>query len=210
MRLAVCRFDEQCDIETALMHLSQAGLSDKECTRLREMRHPSARAASIAARLSLLWALASDDGTLTVHAFDERPPIEGNPLDSFRRTEQGPLLEGRSLGISFAHSGPLAVCAVAEGLRVGVDIERLDRAVRLTKTPPWLFSPGETALLDAADDKRAAFLRIWTRKEAMGKALGTGLHHTATALDTIAHHFDEYTVEGALISVFSDGTEGKP
>ena len=190
------------------MRLAQAGLSAEECVRLRAIRHPSARAASVAARLALLWALSGEEDGLSVHGFDDVPPIKGEPLSAFHRTEQGPLLAGCDLGISFAHSEPLAVCAVTEGCRVGVDIERLDRAVRLSRSTPPFFSSREIALLDAAGDRNEAFLRIWTRKEALGKALGTGLHNTVDALDTTAHRFTEYTVEGALISVFTDGEEG--
>ena len=162
----------------------------------------------MAARLALLWALSDGKDGLSVHGFDELPPFVGEPLSAFRRTEQGPLLQGCDLGISLAHSEPFSVCAVTRGCRVGVDIERLDRAVRLSRSTPPLFSPREVALLEAADDRNEAFLRIWTRKEALGKALGTGLHNTVDALDTTAHPFIEYTVEGALISVFTDGKEG--
>ena len=207
MRLAICRFDERCDTERALLQLLRAGLSAEECERLRCIRHPSARAASVAVRLALLWALSEAEDGLSVHGFDESPPIEGEPLSTFRRTERGPLLEGGDLAISFAHSEPLSVCAVTRGCRVGVDVERLDRTVHLPKSAPSIFSPREIALLDAADDRTEAFLRIWTRKEALGKALGTGLHDTVAALDTTAHRFAEYTVEGALISVFANGEE---
>lgn len=209
MRLTVCRFDETCDIERALSHLVRGGLAFEECERLRCIRHSSARAASVAARLALLWALADEEGGLSVHDFNEQPPIKGAPLSTLRRTERGPWLQGQDLGISLAHSEPLAVCAVADGCRVGVDVERLDRAVRLSRSVPPFFSSREVAYLDAADDRTAAFLRIWTRKEALGKALGTGLHNTVDALDTTAHHFDEYTVEGALISVFTEKTENR-
>ena len=209
MRLAVCRFDERCDTERALLLLSRAGLSAEECERLRCIRHPSARAASVAARLALLWALSDAEDKLSVHDFDELPPIEGEPLSTFRRTERGPLLVGSDLGISFAHSEPLSVCAVVRGCRVGVDVERLDRTVRLPRSIPPFFSSREVALLDAADDRTEVFLRIWTRKEALGKALGTGLHNTVAALDTTAHRFAEYTVESTLISVFTEKTEGR-
>ncbi len=208
MRLAVCRFDEQCDTESALALLSRAGLSAEECRLLRSIRHPSARAASVAARLALLWALSGEDGALSVHSFDETPPIEGEPLSAFRRTDQGPLLDGQDLGISLAHSAPFSVCAVAEGCRVGVDIERTDRCIaRAEDIAARYFSDGERALLAAASDRELAFLRVWTRKEALGKALGTGLRNSTEALDTTARRFAEYTVEDALISVFTDGEE---
>lgn len=207
MRVAVCRFDETMDTEQAMAWLLQAGLPTAECERLREIRHPSARAASVAARLALLWALADGNGDLTVHRADERPPVLGVPLSGFYRSERGPMLDGQALGISFAHSAPFAVCAVTERRRVGVDVERLDRVHRLPDAYAPLFSEGERGLLDAATDRSLAFLRIWTRKEALGKALGTGLANSREALDTTAHRFLEYTVEGALISVIADGEE---
>lgn len=214
MKIALCRFDMADDMEMALGCLREAGLPDEECERLRAIRHPSARAASVAARMALAWALSErGEGHLTAHHLAELPRLEGKPLNAFRYTEHGPALDASSLTVSFSHSEPFAVCALCEGGRVGVDVERLDRRPhRAERIAEQLFSAGERAALDVADKGSEAFLRVWTRKEALGKALGTGLQNTAEALDTTAYPsdcFEEWTLEGALISVCRLAKEGE-
>ncbi|MBB5015512.1 4'-phosphopantetheinyl transferase family protein [Rehaibacterium terrae] len=68
--------------------------------------------------------------------------------------------------------------AVCRGARVGVDIERTRRAVSARPLARRWFAPEEAAALDALDDAaaRAAFLRLWTAKEASCKATGTGIY----------------------------------
>jgi len=76
---------------------------------------------------------------------------------------------------NLSHTGARAVLAVSRTRAVGVDIE-LWRAVE-PDVATRFFSARENASLDrlGADDWRAGFFRCWTRKEAVIKALGTGL-----------------------------------
>jgi 4'-phosphopantetheinyl transferase len=82
-------------------------------------------------------------------------------------------------GISFSasSSGDLAVVGVTRGPCVGVDIERLREFDDALAVADGLFTKMEVALLRslprAALDQ--AFLRLWTRKESLVKALGGGL-----------------------------------
>jgi 4'-phosphopantetheinyl transferase len=91
----------------------------------------------------------------------------------------GPCLLGSAaglhVGVSHSRDGLVAVVTSGAG-PVGVDIE----AVR---PRPWpalaerYFDPSEYAWLSGlpADQQLAAFLRLWTYKEAVGKAYGVGL-----------------------------------
>lgn len=76
---------------------------------------------------------------------------------------------------NLSHSGDLAVVAVSSDLELGVDVE----AVRPLKedVAERFFSAAEIAALAklAESDRLDAFYRCWTRKEAVIKALGTGL-----------------------------------
>ena len=90
-----------------------------------------------------------------------------------------------STGLRFnlAHSGGLALCALAYGRAVGVDVEA---GKDLTDFPGIIrrfFSSAEQSAFLALPeaDRRPAFFRAWARKEAFLKAVGTGL---ATALDS--------------------------
>ena len=74
------------------------------------------------------------------------------------------------VGVSVSHSGDYAAAAVAPGT-VGIDLERIREP-----SPGALkkcFTPEECAMVSAEGEE--AFTRLWTTKEAIGKALGTGL-----------------------------------
>ncbi|MHC0431224.1 4'-phosphopantetheinyl transferase family protein [Streptomyces sp. O3] len=79
------------------------------------------------------------------------------------------------LHFSLAHSHGMAVVAVSHTV-VGVDVERLPRAETVEVCAPSLHAGEQTELRGlATEERRAVFGRMWTRKEAYLKALGTGL-----------------------------------
>lgn len=90
----------------------------------------------------------------------------------------GPPEHGR-LGFNLAHSGELALVAVAWGRRVGVDLELVRDELDYAPLLPDIFSAGERRALAAlpAPAQRLAFFGGWARKEAYLKARGDGLTH---------------------------------
>ncbi|MFF0718342.1 4'-phosphopantetheinyl transferase family protein [Micromonospora sp. NPDC003816] len=88
-----------------------------------------------------------------------------------------PALRAPATPVSFsvAHSGHWCAVAFASRTEVGVDVERI--AVRGRDLPWRALSPVERAVVAATDarDRTAAFIRYWTRKEALVKATGDGL-----------------------------------
>jgi 4'-phosphopantetheinyl transferase len=81
------------------------------------------------------------------------------------------------LDFNLAHSGDIALVAIARGRAVGADVEQV-RAVRhALAVADTHFPPAEADALRAlpAAERSAAFLRAWTRKEAVVKCEGTGL-----------------------------------
>jgi 4'-phosphopantetheinyl transferase len=106
-----------------------------------------------------------------------------------------PRLIGPGPEFSLTHSGDIVGVAVAEA-PVGLDVE--DLAVH--RSDPALeeetLAPVERAMLDEVDsaERPAAFLRLWTRKEALLKTTGTGL--TVPLRDLIVGPPDE---PGALL-----------
>jgi hypothetical protein len=208
VRLSICRLNEdnEASVKMALSCLARAGLDETECSRLEGLRNDQAKMASIGARLALLWALTDRETALSIHGFDELPLVSDKLLTAFCRTEQGaPYLSNGTGAVSLAHSARLAVCAWSDDGGIGVDVEPLDRRIaRAEDIAARYFSKGEQALLAKAPDRNLVFLRIWTRKEALGKALGTGLNADAEQLDTTAYPdscFSEWTIEGEQISV---------
>lgn len=95
-----------------------------------------------------------------------------------RYTSQGkPFLDGgRSLSFNLSHSDAYGVVAVGRSGRVGVDLERLDRTLDFMPIAARYFDSGERQLLDSCpvQRRRRAFFRLWTRKEALLKAYGSG------------------------------------
>ncbi|MCB4769619.1 4'-phosphopantetheinyl transferase superfamily protein [Ancylobacter sp. Lp-2] len=95
-----------------------------------------------------------------------------------------PGLDGGDLDFNLSHSGNLALIAVSRGGPVGVDIEAM-RTAPPYEIAPDIFSWGELALLAGLpeEERRHAFYRLWTRKEAVAKGIGCGLDMDFRALD---------------------------
>lgn len=88
-----------------------------------------------------------------------------------------PRLAGSPVALEFsvARGGDRVAVAVAHD-PVGVDVEEFGRVSDTGLLSDMALRPAEFAVLDALPDERrpAAFLRYWTRKEAVLKALGVG------------------------------------
>ncbi|MDQ1081823.1 4'-phosphopantetheinyl transferase superfamily protein [Pseudoroseomonas cervicalis] len=93
------------------------------------------------------------------------------------RPELDPALGLPGLRFNLSHARGLVACALALEDDVGVDVEALSRAARVADLAARYFAPEEAAALARlpAERREAAFLRLWTLKEAFVKAIGQGL-----------------------------------
>jgi 4'-phosphopantetheinyl transferase len=84
---------------------------------------------------------------------------------------------GEDVRFNVSHAGEWALIAIARGRDVGVDVEQHRPLDDLEDLARRFFAPAETDALLALDAtmRTAAFYRIWTRKEAFVKAMGTGI-----------------------------------
>ena len=100
----------------------------------------------------------------------------------FRYADNGkPELVQDSAGVDLrfncTHSQQLALYAIADGRRIGVDVEALRDLPDADEIARFCFSARENARLRSLspEQKRQAFFNGWTRKEAYLKAVGEGL-----------------------------------
>jgi len=86
-----------------------------------------------------------------------------------------PLIpENTGVHFNVSHSGDEAVIAIAKQ-PVGIDVEQMQTDFDYHSVAEYAFSEAESAQVQKSGHPRQEFFRIWTRKEAFLKGLGTGL-----------------------------------
>lgn len=116
----------------------------------------------------------------------EMPPAEvAIHYDSNSKPRLAGKAAASGLRFNLTHSGDLALVAVVEGCDIGVDAEMLRPVEHWRHIAGRYFHPAEVDAISAANpgEQNEAFLRCWTRKEAILKVSGTGLANT---LDSFA------------------------
>ena len=93
------------------------------------------------------------------------------------------------LEFNLAHSAHMTMIAVASGWPVGVDVEALTRPVRAQAIVERYFSPTERDHFASLPPSRAnkEFIRYWTAKEAVLKAVGLGLAGGLSHCEVVNH-----------------------
>jgi 4'-phosphopantetheinyl transferase len=95
----------------------------------------------------------------------------------FGKPELAPRPEQPPISFNMAHSGNVILYALADGSRVGVDVEAIRTDLDVMELAQAQFSPQEVDHLRAISPSEVAeaFYHCWTRKEAYVKARGEGL-----------------------------------
>ena len=140
------------------------------------------------ARHRARWVVAHAVQRLELAAFLGRNP----DAVRYERSPHGrPLLAAPARGrhdvdFNISHSGDVLLLGITTGGRIGVDVEAWVSDHTADRAPLWeTLSEREADWVAAHDDAYAAFVRLWTRKEAVVKALGTGLPDNLPALDVL-------------------------
>jgi 4'-phosphopantetheinyl transferase len=86
---------------------------------------------------------------------------------------------------NLSHAGDMALLAVCWGSPLGIDVETVAPATDTGALAGQIMHPNELAAFELLAEHRrtSAFFRLWTRKEAVLKALGTGLSRDPRSLD---------------------------
>lgn len=142
-------------------------LSPDEQTRAHQFRFPQHRQSFIAARGFLRQILS--------YYLKTAPQA----LVFDYGTHKKPFIAQQPLHFNLAHSGELAVLAVGAQHPLGVDIEVHQPQAKMDVAERF-FSPAEVAFLKQLTglEQRDAFYRVWARKEAVVKAIGTGIQQS--------------------------------
>jgi phosphopantetheine--protein transferase-like protein len=82
-----------------------------------------------------------------------------------------------SLDIAIAHTAQFVVAVAAANARVGVDVENINRNLS-EEFAAGVFTPEELELAAQAANASVAVIRFWCAKEAVSKALGTGIRYS--------------------------------
>ena len=104
------------------------------------------------------------------------------------------LLPGGAPHFSLSHSDGWVACAVSGTQPVGLDIQACRRI------PAWFYAPYLTpGDLAATPDEPKALCRLWARKEAVLKWLGTGW--TTEAKRSLSVLASEQTLNGVAVAI---------
>lgn len=150
--------------------LAPTVLTDDELSRAAAFRRTEDRLTYTLAHVALRQLLAAATGRAprTLRLVRDPCPSCGGPHGR-------PSLDDGSVHFSLSHSSPMVLLALSS-TPVGADIERLPQPQTIADVARMLH-PMEIAELRALGTTASplAFARVWTRKEAYLKGLGTGL-----------------------------------
>jgi 4'-phosphopantetheinyl transferase len=192
------------DVEVWLADASAVAADAGPALTEQEHRHaagfvaPAARDHFVASR-ALQRALGSRllGTTARQIAFDRRCAYCGHDKHGKPR-----LAEARQIDYSVSHSGTLVALAYAPRGRVGLDLEADERLIDPDVLLPRVATAAERQALAVlpVEARRPAFMRLWTRKEAVVKLTGHGL----------ALPFEDFSADGFKIIIGAPGCAGEP
>ena len=161
---------DRLDVDDAEVAALAVTLSPAEQAQARRFRYPLHRRRFVVRRARLrAWAAA-------------RLGVRPGAVELIADDHGKLAIAGLDGHFNASHSGELMLIA-AGAVPLGCDIERIDPGIEWRPIADRLFAAEERAALAPLDDAagRAAFFRVWARKEAFVKALGQGLAYPLDA-----------------------------
>jgi 4'-phosphopantetheinyl transferase len=153
------------DLPTEVLDQMKATLSSDESQRAERLHFPTDKDRFIAAHGCLREILAR-----YLHCESDQLVFSKNHYGK-------PALRNHKAEFNLSHSGDLALIAVTQERKVGVDVERIRQGISSQVIARQYFSKSEVAELGTltSEQREVAFFTCWTRKEAFIKARGMGL-----------------------------------
>lgn len=169
-------------------------LSPEERARADRFAFPEGRRRFVVGRSTLRRLLAE-----RLAIFPSEVPLIEGPHGKPALAELPQRMRGpRNVGFNLTHCGELALIAIGPG-DVGVDLESVYRSVDSMAIVRRFFSDQERAGFESLPEGAARdllFFRVWTRKEAVVKAVGRGL---SCPLSSFTVPLEEIPKEGVLL-----------
>lgn len=158
------------DDASALQGDATRMLSVGERKRAERFRFEKHRERWLAGRIALRRILA-DELDVACGEIEYDTGVHGKP-------SLGGKLSGE-LEFNLSHSGGRALVGIARGAALGIDVEQIHLMEDLHAVAERHFAAEERERLFCLPESEQvpAFYRLWTRKEAYIKAIGTGLGH---------------------------------
>lgn len=173
---SVSATDSRCEVHVGRIQDLDAAhltlLSDPELVRARQYRLAADSNRSLLGAVLLRMAAARHLGIRPDAVAVDRT------CDRCGAQHGRPRLPGNGLQASVSHSGDIVAVAITSAGPVGVDVEAV-RSIDFAAVTERVCTPGERNQVQAAAD----FFTYWTRKEAVLKATGEGLHRPMTDLE---------------------------
>ena len=113
------------------------------------------------------------------------------------------------LDVAIAHTSQFVIALAAANAKIGVDVESISRNLSEEFTH-GVFSPEELELATKAANASQAIIRFWCAKEAVSKALGTGIRYSPKEM-VVTDYLPEsgnitMRLTGAWVDVFKNFT----
>ena len=99
-----------------------------------------------------------------------------------------PFLKNNNIQFNMSHSHSMVCYLIALNYEVGIDIELEDSTLDIQEISNWIFTDAESKFLTtlAPHKKLKFFYSLWTKKEALVKALGQGFFYPINTIEAIA------------------------
>jgi 4'-phosphopantetheinyl transferase len=123
-----------------------------------------------ALRLLLSKYLSISPEGISIYSQSGGKPFISNPISSIQ--------------FNISHSGYFVLLAMANDA-VGIDIEKMDPGFKFEKLLEDHFSDAEQSFIIRSDSSIDSFYLLWTRKEALVKAWGTGMQEDLKMISVV-------------------------
>ncbi len=169
----------QCPLDPAVDQVSELSkyLSGQERQRADQFRFADKRNQFVSTRARLRQCLALGTG------------LPAGKIEIETDASGKPFLAGQArcsdIHFNISHTNGLALIAITRAQPVGIDIESVAQNIQYTRLAHNYFSTREKNAIASLPSGQvpAAFFACWTRKEAVLKAVGTGLAHGLDSFD---------------------------